>query len=92
MIEQYLIRYAQLEFIDQHLKLKNSNMKAAALKHTDVQGKVLYYVSVNNGNETHYINIGEKTYQKLNSMQEWKPTPLSNGEQKAKTSTSKQES
>ena len=66
-------------------------MKAEALKHTDVQGKVLYYVSVNNGNEAHYINIGEKTYQKLNAMQEWKQTPLSDGEQKAKTSISKQE-
>lgn len=66
-------------------------MKAAALKHIDVQGKVLYYVSVNNGNETHYINVGEKTYQKLNAMQEWKQTQTLNGEPKPHTSTSKAE-
>ena len=63
-------------------------MKAHALEHTDVHGKKLYYISIFNGYETHFINVGEKTFNKGKTMEEWNNTQ-STGEPAPNTLTKK---
>lgn len=42
--------------------------EVSAIKHTDVRGKEQLYLKINNGTESHVINIGKATYDKLNKL------------------------
>lgn len=39
-----------------------------AIQWTDVNGKQLYYIRLTNGDKTHLINVGEKTYKAVTEL------------------------
>lgn len=44
-----------------------------AIKHTDVRGKELYYLKINNDAGSFVINVGKKTYDECTAMEAMKP-------------------
>lgn len=44
------------------------NAEITAIEHTDVFGKKLYYLRITTSLGEHFINIGEKTYNKVKEL------------------------
>lgn len=55
---------------------------AKAISHTDVHGKSLFYIKCTAGEHTHYINVGEKTYQSIKELEKVTELPLAEPENK----------
>lgn len=51
-------------------------IRAQPISHTDVHGKTLYYVKCTAGEHTHYINVGEKTYNSIKELEKVTELPL----------------
>lgn len=52
--------------------IKTGVMQARITTTTTVTGKKLFYVVISEGEEEHPINIGERTYRKLQELQQTK--------------------
>lgn len=51
-----------------------TTVTASAIAHKDVHGRTLYYLSLTNGKDNVWVNVGEKTFNNVKKLEE-------NGEQ-----------
>lgn len=64
-------------------------MKVQALEHTDVRGKKLWYISIENGGEPLLINVGQKNYNRVKELTKQQELPLQEPKQNQMVQTKK---